>query len=355
MGSEFQDYNHFSEFKILNYADELKILSSGRDILPIMAEIDLTDSCNHNCGFCIYENIRRPGIFMTENDLKIILPQLKEINIRSIVIKGGGEPSISPIFAKALRLCSQFGFHIGLLTNGGNIRNENLTTVSETCDWIRFSLDASCEKVHSKIHKPSNKKVEGFQCIVLNISELVILKKKYKLNITIGINVVVCNDNYNDIQNIIYLAKDLKVDYLSFRTVMVIDNDLSEIIWSEIRQEFNRIKKLQFKNLFISTRFQQKGYFIKRGWDDCRGPSLTLIIQANGDVTTCCDSKGLEEYKYGNIKEHTIQDIWFGVKRQNQRKNLFRKHCYKICTDRYSRQNMAIEYLSSDKKHGTFL
>ena len=43
------------------------------------------------------------------------------------------------------------------------------------------------------------------------------------------------------------------------------------------------------------------------------------MVQVNGDVTTCCLDELLEN-KVGNLREQTLQDIWYGETMQRWRR-----------------------------------
>lgn len=347
--------NQFSQFKILNYIDRIQDLSNGKDIWPIMAEIDLTDACNHNCNFCIYSTTRVKNAFLTMDDIRKVIPQLKQIGVKSIVIKGGGEPTISPIFSEALHFIKEQDLKIGLITNGSNINGQNLDAIISCCDWMRISLDAASKKVHEAIHSPTNSKFWGFNNIIFNIKKIIDVREKRNINITIGINYVVCYQNYMDIDKAVKLSKALKVDYICFRHEMC-TSEYDEIMMRKIREKFINIEKESDENCMVVTRYQETGFYCKRTWEKCIAPSLITIIQANGDIVACCDARGIKSFVFGNIRSNNFEDIWKSDKRQSMNSNYISPICEKICTDRYRCYNNAIDYLRGiPQKHAEFL
>lgn len=344
------EQNQFSEFKFVNHIEQLKSLAEGKDIWPKMAEVDLTDSCNHRCKFCIYGDTRVPGAFLKLDDIKNILPQLKDRGVESIVFKGGGEPTISPYFSQAIYYAKNLNFKIGVITNGANLRNENFAAVRNCCEWIRFSLDAASEKTYNKIHNPYRPDYFGFSQVIKNIQNIALADR-----VIVGINYTTNRDNYQEIEQATILAKSLKVNYICFRTVMCVGDDMPDEIWNEILQIFNTIKQYEERNFKVITRYQKKGFFEHRDWNSCLAPALIVIIQANGDIVTCCDSRGIPEYVFGNIREQSFDDIWKGEKRKQIMGNLLLKKCSQICSDRYGKYNRFISYWQSEKMHNEFV
>ena len=354
MKNQIKEQNQFSEFKYINYFEKLQKLALGDDIWPEMAEIDLTDACNHRCLFCIYGSTRVSKNFLKFEDLLNLLPQLRVKGIKSIVFKGGGEPTISPIFSKSLSYAHSLGFEIGLITNGSNLRGENFYTVLNLCKWVRISLDAGSDEIHQVIHNPCKSIKFGFNEIIKSIGELLVERNLRNTDLMIGINFTASKDNYKDIDKTAKLAKELGADYICFRTVMCVGDEMSDRTWEEILKSFELVKKYDEKNFKVITRYQKKGFFEHRDWKSCLSPALIVICQANGDITACCDSRGIPEYVFGNIREMRFEDIWKSMERKNIVRQLPVGKCSQICTDRYGRQNRLIDYLKSDKQHSSF-
>lgn len=52
----------------------------------------------------------------------------------------------------------------------------------------------------------------------------------------------------------------------------------------------------------------------------CIEPTHRFVVDFNGDVYTCCNSAGSEEYKMGNINDQNFEEIWYGEKYQYARR-----------------------------------
>ena len=97
-------------------------------------------------------------------------------------------------------------------TNGFLI-NRYFQELEKFFTFVRISLDAGSSKVHSKLHDVPE---SHFPKIIDNIKNLV--KKKNKIP-TIGIQFATHQENINDIENSVKIAKDIGVDYFSIKPV----------------------------------------------------------------------------------------------------------------------------------------
>lgn len=335
-----------SPYKILMHYDILRKLSKGENVLPIVAELDLCDSCNHRCIYCIYRDIRDFSNALSIDDIKSFITQFKDIGIKAVVIKGGGEPTIHPHFADTLYFLKENGIKIGLITNGTNMNEKNAIAIVDCCEWVRVSLDAADKNTHDIIHKPIQKSCD-FDSIITNIHVVRTLQKESNKSLVIGINFVVCKENYTQIDDIMALAKATSVDYISFR------NELNIRHYTEEEQQyiydtFKYIKTLSENEVRIYTVYPGFSSFENRKWKKCIAPSLYTIVQANGDIVSCCDSRGIKSHIFGNILQNKLQDIWHAECRCHRLQNLITSDCNTICTNRYNYYNEIIDYIMGE-------
>jgi wyosine [tRNA(Phe)-imidazoG37] synthetase (radical SAM superfamily) len=102
------------------------------------------------------------GIRFELEQLKKSLLNLIKHGLKSVIIIGGGEPTVSPFFPEIVTLLKKNKIQIGIVSNGSRpevIRASiNLFTNS---DWIRYSLDSSSNELFEKMHLPKKKKCQS--------------------------------------------------------------------------------------------------------------------------------------------------------------------------------------------------
>jgi cyclic pyranopterin phosphate synthase len=158
--------NNHKPFK---YYSKFLSLMQGKLIDPVTLEIDLTNACNNNCEWCIDKSLfgSIPQTIKM-NNLKEFLFSLKDTSIKSVVLKGGGEPLLYKQINKVLYILKKMNIKIGLITNGQRLHLHK-KAIKDCCSWIRVSISANNAIKYGSLHKPTEE--NAFQNIkkILNL------------------------------------------------------------------------------------------------------------------------------------------------------------------------------------------
>ncbi len=122
---------------------------------PISINLDLTSSCNFSCPFCVDSKLINSGKSLTPKEVRETIDTLHSHGLLSVILIGGGEPTLHKEFEEIVRYIKGKRLQIGIVTNG--TRLEKVEAVVETLkekDWVRISIDASSERVFSELHAP---------------------------------------------------------------------------------------------------------------------------------------------------------------------------------------------------------
>jgi len=165
------------------------------DNIPIdTVHFDLVAACNFNCQKCIETEERKKNLYLSLSSCINILCDLKEIGCQNINFYGG-EPTLHPDFEKIIRLSSNMGFDMFLVTNGsklGDQKIKNSIINSKNRIHIRVSIDANSEASHQKNHGLFK---DYFSEIKKNIEELV------KHNITLTLSFLLYKNSISEIDD----------------------------------------------------------------------------------------------------------------------------------------------------------
>ena len=117
----------------------------------------IEQQCNLNCEFCFHNQFETKKICENNgfSDYMVILSQLREKNIRHVILSGG-EPLLSPDLFNIISLLQENGFSIGISTNAVNAtpafcRKLKQTTVNK----ITVNLAPICDN-NGKITQNNN-------------------------------------------------------------------------------------------------------------------------------------------------------------------------------------------------------
>jgi MoaA/NifB/PqqE/SkfB family radical SAM enzyme len=120
--------------KIQMFVDDL-VAGKGIHILPIHAELDLTSTCNMSCVWC--QDLDRKYSKARAGNMPLRTVEQAADMVKAISLKGGGEPTLHPEFARICELLHSKNVDLGLTTNG-TIGIEH----PEYFTWIKLSMDA---------------------------------------------------------------------------------------------------------------------------------------------------------------------------------------------------------------------
>jgi organic radical activating enzyme len=127
-------------------------------LAPISINLDLTTACNYRCDHCIDWDILNTKHRHDEESLRSSIITMVERGLRSVILIGGGEPTIYPGFSDFVRFLKDLELQIAVVSNGS--RGDKLYEVADVLDardWVRLSLDAGSDELFRAMHKPVKK------------------------------------------------------------------------------------------------------------------------------------------------------------------------------------------------------
>jgi hypothetical protein len=131
---------------------------SPPDRAPISINLDLTTACNYRCDHCIDWDILNTKHRHDEETLRSSIITMVERGLRSVILIGGGEPTIYPGFSDFVRFLKDLDLQIAVVSNGS--RGDKLLEIADALDerdWVRLSLDSGSNELFRLMHKPVKK------------------------------------------------------------------------------------------------------------------------------------------------------------------------------------------------------
>lgn len=345
----------FSEFKVLNHFDRIQQVLSGSLPPPVTLELDPTNACNHNCIWCVDKYHRKNHKTQLPKDVALqTVRQAKQFGVKTLVIKGGGEPLVYPHIEDLLLTAHDAGLEIGIITNGEKIIDHK-EVIEKTCSWLRISVDAGSSEVHRTVHRPRNK--DAFKKICKGISAV-------GNQVFCGVIYIIHPLTYHEMGIAARKVKESGCRYIGFKRVISEENlfDTQMLVSCEANFQFA-------KKQYESDNFSVMGFRIYnfetgnkgKPYDRCFGHHLVGIVAADGEMYACCSTRGREKYSFGNIKEKSFTEIWHGPQRQKVLEKVSEGECKRYCLGhtsymRYDHYNELFNYLTeSQKPHANFL
>jgi hypothetical protein len=125
------------------------------DLAPLSINLDLTTACNYRCDHCIDWDMLNTRHRHDEIALRDSLGRLAERGLRSVILIGGGEPTLHPAFSGFVRHLKSLDLDAAVVSNGS--RCDRILEVADALqprDWVRLSLDAGSDELFRALHRP---------------------------------------------------------------------------------------------------------------------------------------------------------------------------------------------------------
>lgn len=217
-------------------------------LAPVSINLDLTTACNYLCDHCIDLDILNSGINYAHEKLMASLNHLIERGLRSVILIGGGEPTVYPRFSEVVRFLKENNIQIAIVTNGSN-NNVILSIVDclSKNDWVRLSLDSGKNDTFIRMHNPRKKDLT-----LEEICSWVPRIRERNPKVPIGFSYIIVWDaakseagtkiieNIDEIVLAAKLARDNRFSYISYKPFLTRYPDGAEVMDPLVMADFKR-------------------------------------------------------------------------------------------------------------------
>ena len=300
--------------KLSWHLDRVQKWQKGERIAPITIDMALTRACNYSCGFCY--------AMFQENDRKIInkkvifdfLEDCAEIGVKGISFVSDGESTISPVFADACKYGHELGLSMAVGTNAFVLTKNRLEDVMPYLTYLRVNFSAGEKKRYAEI---MGVKESSYDRVCQNIKDMVEIKKRDNLKVTIGMQMVLMPEDADQIIPLAKLGKELRPDYAIIKHCSDNEDGGLGVSYDEYEKLYPLLKEAEsysdetYKCVIKWSKIKDQGNN-KRSYQRCYGAPFMIQLSGSGLVAPC---GGLFNEKYkkfhiGNICEKRFKDIW---------------------------------------------
>jgi len=232
-------------------------------LAPISINLDLTTACNYRCTHCIDWDILNTAHKHLEAELRDSIRLMSERGLRSVILIGGGEPTLYPRFPEFVKFLKELGLQVAIVSNGS--RGDRLLEAARHMDgrdWIRLSLDSGSNELFVKMHKPVVKDLD-----LDEICSWIPKIKDASPAVRVGFSYIIVwrgasrddeklHENIDEIVLAAERAKAARFDYIAFKPVLERQENGAEVmdpakaeartqeIVARIRAEVDRAKHI---------------------------------------------------------------------------------------------------------------
>ncbi len=294
------------------YKDRIEAWERGERIAPITIDMALTRACNYACYFCyamLQENDRQ---VITKEVMDRFLEDCAEIGVKGISLVSDGESTLSPAFVHTIVRGSQLGLSMASATNGLVLTRRKLEEILPHLTYIRINFSAGEPRRYAEI---MGVKEEWFHRVVQNVRDMVEIKRKNNLDVTIGLQMVLMPQDADQVLPLARLGKELRPDYLVIKHCS--DNEDGDLgvdygRYKELYDLLAQAEAMSDDEYLVKVKWSKIMAEGKRSYQRCYGPPFMIQMSGSGLVAPCgmLFNEQYKKFHIGNICEQRFRDIW---------------------------------------------
>ena len=298
--------------KIGWHLDRVRAWERGERIAPITIDMALTRACNFACGYCyamLQENDRK---VMNRKIIYDFLEDCAEIGVKGISLVSDGESTISPVFVDAVRRGAELGISMACGTNGFVLTKPKLEEILPHMTYLRINISAGEPKRYAEI---MGVKESWFDRVCQNIRDMVEIKKRDKLPVTIGLQMVLMPEFEDQIMPLARLGKELRPDYLVIKHCS--DNEDGDLgvdygAYEKLYDTLHAAEQLSDDEYKVVVKWSKIEAKDERSYQRCYGAPFMIQLSGSGLVAPCgmLFNERYKKFHIGNICEERFKNIW---------------------------------------------
>ncbi|BBL70622.1 radical SAM/SPASM domain-containing protein [Methylogaea oryzae] len=302
--------------KLSHHYDRVAAWEAGERIAPVSVDMALTRACGAMCSFCYAmmqeSQVRSP---VTTSHALNLLDDFAAMGVRSVSLVSDGESTLSKTYVPFIRHAAELGVDVGNATNAWEWGPEKIEQVLPHLTWVRFTVGAGRPESYARIMYKGPEHTAVFERAIEHIRYAVDLKRRNKLKVTLGIQMVLMPEFGEEILPFAQLGVDLGVDYAVIKHCsddeqhsLGIDYGKYEALYDVLRQA-ERLSTEQTKVVVKWSKIQDGD---KPSYQRFYGPPFLLQISGSGLVAPSgmFFNARYSKLHIGNFTEERFMDIW---------------------------------------------
>lgn len=260
---------------------------------PRRLTVELTNTCNLHCGYCLRDEdalYHTRAQFMSLDLLRRIVREAREVAAITEVNFTGGEPTLHPQFAEAIDICGAEGTKVSFVSNGWNFEKlwPELQNVRRSLAHVAFSIDGTTAESHDRWRGDGSfvKLIRAFS-------------RCHRDGLPFVIKVGIRRDTFQQLEEIAMFAARLGAAGLSFAHVMPTSQSLANDVALSVEER----RRAEEEITLLARIFKMKvsidvGYYNIEANAPCSPlAGASYNVDYLGRLTLCCNLSGFRGTK----------------------------------------------------------
>lgn len=300
------------------------------------ATLQLTNNCNLHCRHCLSDSGKCEKSELTTEQWKKVIDELYNLGVYDIVLTGGEIFTRKDIFELIEYMKGRF--FINILSNALLLTEKDMDRLKELGIYtFQVSLDGASKETNDYIRG------EGTYEKIINQIKLLV-----KRDLTVSIAGTITKRNFNELNDFVKLAEELKVKAVGLGEVIDMGRGVNmskDLLDEDEMVELNKFTLSQLANHlkngvvvgplvdgdvnfdFSPSSAQER--------DLCGAIKNAIYISYDGSTSVCLQFAEIDEFKSGNVKDQSVEEIWYDSEMHKKFRNLSVQHCKKCCVCKF--------------------
>jgi len=298
--------------KIQWHTDRVQAWEKGERIAPITIDMALTRACQYSCGFCyamLQENDRS---VITSEVITNFLEDSARMGVRAISLVSDGESTLSSAFEHTVQYGDELGISMAVGTNAYAVTKNKAEKILKHLTYLRVNFSAGDRDRYAEI---MGVRPEAYDKVCQNIRDMVAIKNRDGLAVTLGIQMVLMPQDGDQILPFAKLGQELGVDYAVIKHCS--DDEYGTLgvdygKYEELHGLLRDAESLSTDSYQVAIKWSKIEEEGKRSYQRCYGPPFLIQISGSGLVAPCgmLFNDRYAKFHIGNICEERWWDIW---------------------------------------------
>jgi MoaA/NifB/PqqE/SkfB family radical SAM enzyme len=298
--------------KLLWHKERVAAWLRGERVAPITIDCSLTRACGYRCVYCYGQLQANDTKRMTREVIFNFLDDAAEIGVKAVSLVSDGESTCSPHLYDAITHGRAQGLDMALGTNGYLLKDERLEEILPALTYLRFNISAGQQERYTEI---MGAPPDGFEKVCATIRKCAEIKKRLKLPVTIGMQMVLMPQFADQVKPLAELGAELGADYLVIKHCSDDEQGTLKVDYDKYYQLESLLKQaeaLSTPQYLVKAKWSKIMSGGKRCYSKCFGPPFIIQLSGSGLVAPCgmLFNTKYSKYHIGNIADTRFKDLW---------------------------------------------
>lgn len=288
---------------------------------PLVVDLDPTTACDLACPECISHDVLHSQRFDNAR-LYELAAECVELEVRGVVLIGGGEPLLHSGTRRAVEILAAGGVHVGLVTNA-TLLHKYHDALRDTLRWLRVSLDAGSSETFRRVRPARSEGRDVFRAVMRNLE---VAAHSYRARVGASFVLFSGRDaadgrspNIGDVSRAARLVKGAGAAYLELKPELDAGHRIVELtsrdqaLLESQADELSSLEDDSFQIVRSSGMRSLAGVafdrFEPKEYAECPIAELRTLITPHG-AYVCTYHRGRDAARLGDPTTTSLREIW---------------------------------------------